>query len=187
MATRNLCVALAILLIGGLSPAWAGLVEVSYLETELGGGFYEYDFIVSNKSVPKYGLGVWYVELGLGSFEAQKYIEMMRLPDGWAYFASPETPQTESTLGYISLFSGAEGTDIAPGDFLEGFLFKTDLRLEAITFYAQLNTYKFDEFNYPILRISEGDATPVSEPATLILFTAGLAGMSYYRRRMLSL
>ena len=179
MATRNLCVALAILLIGGLSPAWAGLVEVSYLETELGGGVFNSEFFITNSSHRNNGFGVWNVQFYLAD-----PIENLSLPDGWIF-------QEVTSAGFFEIYSDKvgifpDGTDIAPGETLGGFLFETNFSLSLIDlkFLALLDTYSIDENGLSIYIESTGFATPVPEPATLILFAAGLAGTAFYHRRM---
>jgi hypothetical protein len=194
MEKKILCVILALLLACSLSVAWATpMPAVTYLETEISGGFWQYNFTVANTSDDPdadAGFDIFYVLLKLGEVLGLNVIRiplLLPLPAGWdCNSGTGDSSSPDAFISLTSLFPGAppEGADIAPGTSLGGFVFEFDAKLEEILFET-LTANWIDPENpiYFADNATPGNAVPIPEPATLALVSAGLAGMGLYTRR----
>jgi hypothetical protein len=185
MKRKILCLLPALLLACSLSAAWAiPMAEVTYLENEVN-GFWQYEFIVANTSNPVEDEGVNIYDLLLTFSEVPELSEIVntQMPSGWEFTSDPGGDSVPGFIGLLSTIPGVfpDGTDIAPGTFLGGFVFQFDAELGDIFFAATL-TNPGDVEN-PFVT-PPGSATPVPEPATVAFLAVGLAGMGLFGRRM---
>jgi hypothetical protein len=176
-------------IIGGLlvltaifTPATVSAVpiaEILFVETELGTGSWQYDYTVFNKSDPVVHADVNLFQV---SFWFSVDIELINasVPNDW-----DSIYDNTSTPGYLLTFSElpgvpTEGADIAPGAFLDGFVFQFDQQVGAMVFEALFaDPSGGDPF------VFNGTTTPVPEPATILLLAAGISGLGFVRRRSL--
>jgi hypothetical protein len=161
--------------VGSATP----MADIRYVETDIGGGFWQYEYIVFNTSDPTNDAGsdLYFVFLG---FSTEISLQIISLPTDWdAIFNFPVTDYVD--LVSISPGIPPDGNDIAPGAYLGGFVLQFDEKVENVAFdvtFANL----LDPEN-PIT--SEGTTTPVPEPATILLLAAGITGLGFVRRRRL--
>ena len=145
--------------------------DLSYSETDLGGGTWQYDYTVYNTSDdPGYDL----FEVFL-TFDPLATPSPTALPSDWDF---------RSGAGFFNTFSlipGAPpiGSDVAPGTSLGGFSFTTDYQLGDMGF----DIYLFNPTEPDPLVIYGSTGTPVPEPVSGLLFGTGLAGLAYARKR----
>ena len=170
-------------LIAIFTPATASAVpiaEILYTETDLGDGFWQYDYTVFNKSDPANDEGVNLYEV---TFWFNSAIELMKVsvPDDW-----DSIYDNISAPGYLLTFSMVPeippiGADIAPGAFLSGFVFRFDEQVGDLAFNVLLANPS-DSSN-PLT--DSGTTVPVPEPATILLLAAGIGGLGFAKRRRL--
>jgi len=158
--------------------AWATpMVDISYSENDLGVSGWQYDFTFHNTSDPVADAGVdlFEVFITLGSTFSPTSVTA---PSGWDYldFLNGE-------LEFYSLIPGIppDGSDIAPGSSLGGFLVVLSDQLPAGT----------PQFTAMLVNPDGGDPIPypaaVPEPSTLLLLGSGLLGaIGIFRQRVTS-
>jgi hypothetical protein len=188
---RTLAWAITLLMLFSGQCAWAiPFAEVTYLESDLGAGTWEYEFTVFNTSSLEDYLGnIFAVTLDLGVVTGLNNITKVSLPEDWDYFAYVGGELDPSYIDNQSLLFGAppEGTDIAPGNALGGFVFQFDQKLNAIDFIATFG--QVDSSGIPIAppTLEEfGTATPVPEPSTFLLLASSLTGLAFFGRKKFS-
>ena len=145
--------------------------DLSYLETDLGGGIWQYDYAVYNTSHPVDDSGYDLFEVFL-TFDPLATPLLTALPSDWDF---------RSGTGFFNSFSlipGAPpiGSDVAPGASLGGFSFTTDCRLGNMSFDIYLSNP-----NGPDPLVVTGNTVPL--PAAGLLFGTGLAGLVCAKRR----
>ena len=162
--------------------------EVTYLESDLGLGVWQYDFKISNISGPiDESIGnIFDVFLDFGVLSSLTSITNVSLPDGWDYFANPGNGI--DLPGFVETYSlnfgpPPAGTDIAPGTALGGFVFEFDEKLNAIHFEALLGKFDPDGNLIGEIYTANGTATPVPLPATIFLLASGMAGLVVFGRK----
>ena len=157
------------------SSVWAiPMAEITYLETDLGDGTFQYDYNVANTSHPIDDMGFDIFELFF-TFDSTAIATIDSVRDDWLYGTG---------MGFIDTYSdlpGAppDGADIGPGMSSNEFSFIFTERVGEIDFAAifwdSVNDYFGGEFG--------GTTVPIPEPATLLLLTAGMIGMGAFGRK----
>jgi hypothetical protein len=149
--------------------------QALYFETQLAPSLWEYDYLLYNTSDPIVDAGYDIFDFTL-FFDPLAGISGISDPTDWIDIAG---------AGFIDWFSispGAPplGADIAPGAFLGGFSFTSDLKLGDLL-YEVTFTNPLDPFN-PLVQSST--STLIPEPATLLLVGSGIVGLGIIRRRI---
>ncbi|MGH7897724.1 MAG: hypothetical protein ACREQQ_07220 [Candidatus Binatia bacterium] len=144
------------------------LIDPSYL----GGGVWQYDLTLDNSGglEPLSGLNILdaYTIFGLDDTST------ITAPSGWSYFAP--LPPSVDELHYFSL-SGA--SDVAEDTSLGGFSFEST---------TDPNTIDWNAVVADAIGGTSSSQTPLlvlPEPATALLFAAGLAVQAIHRKRAL--
>jgi len=129
---KTLCVIFSVLVVfvflNGLARA-IPIAELTYVETDLGGGLWQYDYTVTNAADPVADAGFNLYEVFF-TFDPPVTLTVASLPLYWdaihnsdfvvAYSQDPGAPPV--------------GADIAPGTSLSGFVFKFDARVGDLPF-----------------------------------------------------
>lgn len=157
------------------------MTELRYVETDLGGGFWKYDYKFYNSSDP-------IADAGTDMYDAMIYFDslstftLLSIPAGWDIIDG---------AGFAELFSlspGASpfGTDIAPGELLGGFSFMFDYRAGNLAFDAML-VNPADPFSPIVVSgVTAPDAStaaPIPEPGSMLLVGTGIALIAGLARR----
>lgn len=162
-------------IITGLMAATAyavPLANLSYQETSLGGGLWQYDYTLSNLSGPGYG-GLYDAFF---FFDPAFTMSIAALPGGWDGFGG-------NGFGEVYAMDPAGSDDILPGASLGGFSFIFDAPVGSIDFEA-LFTNPFDPLNpevAPGVTVQANAAAPVPEPSTMLLVVTGVIGLAAFR------
>jgi len=177
-----------LILFSGLCIGAVQTVDMTYLESDLGLGLWQYDFTISNVSCPidESMENIFDVFLDFGVLSGLTSITNVSLPEGWAYFANPGNGI--DLLAFVETYSlnfgpPPAGTDIAPGTALGGFVFEFDEKLNAIHFEALLGKFDPDGNLIGEIYTANGTATPVPLPATIFLLASGMAGLAVFGRK----
>ncbi len=153
------------------------LADIRYQETDLGGGIWRYDYVLSNVADAGSGCDLYDVSI---YFDPSAVFTGISLPNEWSSIEG---------AGFSEVFSmnpGAPpiGSDIAPGTSLGGFSFQIDYRLGNANFEAYL-TNPIDPPN-PVLYSDNtapiNNLTPVPEPGTIVLLSSGLAWLGSFKK-----
>jgi len=113
------------LFLNGLARA-IPIAELTYVETDLGGGIWQYDYTVTNAAGPVVDAGFNLYDVFF-TFDPAVTFTVASLPPDW---------DAISGSGFVdvqSLAPGAPpvGADIAPGTSLSGFIFQFDAGRES--------------------------------------------------------
>jgi hypothetical protein len=170
-------VALVVAVMGGTrSAAAAPIASLQYLETNLGGGLFQYDYTLRN-------LGDPVIDAGADLFDfALFFSDTISLVTDDVRNAAPADWQViggSSFLDATSLAPGASplGADVGPGGMLTGFRFVLDGQIGSTAFEA-LFVNPTDPAADPI--IFDGvtaPAAPVPEPSALLLVATGIGAL----------
>ena len=148
------------------------MVNISYIETDLGGGDFQYEYIVANNSDPVSDAGfnifdVWW-DFESDPIDSPLSIHVISTPIPWDWISDDST--------FVDAFTYNVFLGIAPGDSLGGFIFQFDRQVRNTPFEAILAGEFYDEF-------VSGTTAPVPEPSTLILLASGMAGLGVFGRK----
>jgi hypothetical protein len=162
------------------NPVWAiPMAEVQYLETDLGGGSFQYDYFITNTTDPLTDPGLDIFDVFF-TFEPTVELTIDSLPTDWDSNPFIGTPG----FGFAVVFSlspGASpvGADIGPGMTLGGFNFVFNEQVGNIDFIASFWDSIDDEFG----GVFAGKTAPVPEPATILLLASGMTGLGIFGRK----
>jgi hypothetical protein len=154
------------------------IASLQYLETELGGGQFRYEYTLFNVADPGEDPGADAYDFAL-FFSPSTSLVSSNTPAGWALIGGD---------GFLDTFStrpGAAplGTDVGPGQSLAGFDFVFDGQLGSIPFQVVFAN-PVDPGNphvYDGLTVAAPAAVP--EPGSLLLLGSGVVTMALARRR----
>jgi hypothetical protein len=153
--------------------------DFTYVETDLGGGIWQYDYMLFNTSDPVADAGFDLYDLFF-TFTPSPLFTVLSVPSGWDWIGDPS--------GFLLAFSlnpGAPpvGTDIAPGESLGGFFFSFDYQAGALPFDVTF-TNPNDPDMPEIYSGTSSSSSAVPEPSTLLLVAVGLVGLVGLRREL---
>ena len=144
--------------------AWSAIPNISFQETDEGGGWYTYDYTFENKS-DDYLYSLWL------DFDSSYNISSVVLPTGWDGFWSA------GTTTFLETHSTGTGFDIGYEESLDGFSFTIDHQVGGIPFTAYI-----DDHNGGRTSVSGTTIPVVPEPVSTILFITGGAVMAARKR-----
>jgi hypothetical protein len=154
------------------------MADFSYVETDFGGGTWQYEYTLFNTSDPVADAGFDLYDVFF-AFDPTATFTVTAIPTGWDW---------NGGSGFADMYSlnpgePPIGTDIAPGASLSDFVFLFDYRAGALPFDVLL--WNTNDPDNPAMYsgTSSGTTSAVPEPSTLLLLSAGITGMVLLRKR----
>jgi hypothetical protein len=174
--TRYLAVfAFLLVFLSGTAMVQAGpIASFTFVETDLGGGIWQYDYTLTNLSDPILDGGFDLYSLSL-FFDPAAIFSVVSLPYGW------EEIDGAGFADVFSIIPGAfpDGFDIAPGTSLAGFRFQFNYRAGILPFQAMFS----NPADYENPAFYQGNTTSVpDESSTLLLTIIGISGIAAVKR-----
>lgn len=163
------------------NPVWAiPMAEIQYLETDLGDGFFQYDYFITNTTDPSTDPGLDIFEVFF-TFESAVEITIVSLPTDWDSNPLIDSPELIDFADVFSISFGASpvGADIGPGMTLGGFNFVFNPQVGNTEFIASF----WDSINAEFGGEFSGTTAPVPEPATILLLASGITGLGIFGRK----
>lgn len=145
--------------------------DILYQETDLGNGWWQYDYVFSNTSTAGEYLYSLYLYPDLAT------VDWLNIPLGWDSSFWGFTPiETD----FLDTYSTASNYDIAPGDSLSGFSFKINYRAGNIPYEAFFDDHQGG------FSSSSGTTYLVPEPtgSLLLIIGGGTLIIKYYRKKI---
>ena len=169
---------LALLLSGVGAGARGQSALITYVETDLGGGQWLYDYTVANTSDPALLPDANLYDVTF-TVDPNATFSTTSLPAGWSDNPTPGALEVQST------FVGAPpvGTDIAPGDSLSGFQFQFDYRAGDLPYIASFSTLTGATLTYTGTSSAAGPATTPEPGAFAWVAGMALSGTVFGRRK----
>ncbi len=154
------------------------MADFSYVETDLGGGMWQYGYTLFNTSDPVADAGFDLYDVFF-AFNSSAAFTVVSVPTGWDW---------NGGSGFADMYSlnpGAPpaGTDIAPGTSLSDFVFLFDYRAGALPFDVTFANPVDPDNPAMYSSTSSGTTSAVPEPSTMLLLGTGLAGIALLRKR----
>jgi hypothetical protein len=143
------------------------MADLVYVEIDIGGGWYRYDYTAYNFSDA--GESLW--DIGFW-FDKSATFVWLSIPSGWSSVYS-------MVPGFEEVFSTDFIYDIAAGDSLSEFSFNTNYQAGDIVFDAYFSDAQGGFLSYR--GFTRGSSIP--EPSTLLLLGSGLFALGYFIKR----
>jgi hypothetical protein len=165
-----------ILVLISASASAAPIADITFSETSLGGGQWQYDYTLSNLSDPILDAGFDLYEFDF-NFSPTAAFTVLSLPFGWDKIDGP---------GFVQFFSQNPGepplgTDVAPAGSLSGFSIVFDYQPGNLAFAS----YLADPTDPAIPVVYQGTTTAsaVPEPGTFALLASALAAVFCMKKK----
>ncbi len=177
-----LVMALALVAMLMMVPATQASISANilYSETDLGGGFWQYDYLFENtSSVGDSHPYLQEVDLYPGG---QTTVTVLNMPADWTSytFTGKADLNTPVVTDYLEMYSGILSADVSPGSLLGGFVFTADYQLGNIAYDAVFS----DHGTLEAFTTISGTTSVVPIPGAVWLLASGLAGLVGIRRKM---
>ncbi len=151
----TLTIIISLLLSSGLVLATPG-ANILYQETDMGGGWWQYDYTFENTSTVEY---LYSVRLDFDSFNE---VADPVLQAGWGGFWAALSPTM-----FVETHTSDSSDNIMYGDSLSGFSFQVNDQIGSVSFSAYVDDYE------GIRTQVTGMTTVAPEPISSVLFLIG--------------
>lgn len=146
------------------------IADITYIESDLGGGSWKYDYVFANNSDTNNNL----YDV-LFAFENASALIAFSAPTGLGW---------DSFSGLGDFTSLDPSFDIVPNGSLDGFSLTFNYRAGDLPFVATFTNpdFSYDPLSFSGISANSNSTTPIPEPGTMVLFGSGLAGLIGYGR-----